>query len=619
MNQKKSIFISCLGGGLLLAVVILISCLGTKGEETVRTAENCTQLKLYVNFPSGIEKINIWQKEDGNFYFFLPAGAENCELTFGNLSDDSFVELEGAVFGARDDISIFLDALPLGGTLELTMRTDGKEPETVNVRFMRSENIATMFINTASGTMDSIHADKNVKETASLHLLDGAGNRCYAGTLEYIKTRGNSSWGLEKKPYQIKLAKEAKLLNMPSAKRWILIPNMVDDTLIKNELVYRYAERYTTVPSIQGQYVDLYVNGEYRGNYYLCEKIEVSKTRLDITDLEAATEAVNYDGMYEAASLYVSEDGNIKAVQGLDNPKDITGGYLLEHISDIEYERVENAFRTGSGECYSIVSPSPATVEQAEYICGLFNEMEAAMTQENGINPVTGKHFSEYLDIESWASKYVMEETFNDPDADETSMYFYKDSDSVDPLIYSGPMWDYDRALGCWGNGISIYNADNARRVGSWGIYVQKLMKFKEVSDLVYGKFEAEMVPYVEYIALADIYKLNQWIEASAEMDEIRWNANFGYYQTRSDNLDYTIWFLKTKAGYLREYWLGGEEYCTVTFLDYDGQIYKSYRIKKGECLGEVPNASCHVAVFAGWYVQGGICLIWQNCRLCQM
>ena len=159
----------------------------------------------------------------------------------------------------------------------------------MEVSFLQSENLSAMFLDTASGSLENIHADKTVKEAASLRLVDSAGNSSYGGAAEYIKTRGNSTWNLDKKAYQIKLSKEAGLLNMPAAKHWILLANAIDDTLMKNELVFGYAERYTCVPSIRGEFIDLYINGDYLGNYYLCEKVEVGKNRLDIADLETAT------------------------------------------------------------------------------------------------------------------------------------------------------------------------------------------------------------------------------------------------------------------------------------------------------------------------------------------
>ena len=460
-----------------------------------------------------------------------------------------------------------------------------------------------MFIDTASGSVEGIHGDKELKEAATMRLVDSAGNGCYTGDMEYIKTRGNSTWAYEKKAYQIKLGRDVSLLNMPAARKWILLANAIDDTLMKNEIVYRYAERYTTIPSIQGQYVDLYVNGDYLGNYYLCEKIEVSQSRLNLTDLGAATEAVNPDNRYEEAVPYVSEDGRIKAVQGLENPADITGGYLLEHIPSWEFEESVNAFQTITGRCYEIISPSPATVEQAEYICGLFDEMEAAMLQPDGVNPDTGKPLSEYLDLDSWAAKYVMEEVFHDPDAVSASMFLYKERDSIDPLIYSGPMWDYDRTMGSYG--LNMYTIDSARQVGNYGIYVSQMMGFEEVASLVYEKFADEMVPYVENKVRADIYELNQLIQASARMDTARWGGISGYYTDRNASVDYLARFLEEKTDYLQDVWLGEDDYCTVSFLDYYGNVYETYQVKRGECFSEVPVISSYVALFAGWYVEG--------------
>lgn len=604
MKQNKRTLISCLACTLIIAVVMGICLCCSRESESVQVAENCEQLQLFISYPYGTERINIWKDEGGYYYFFLPSGIGNCKLTFGNLSDTGNIRMAGMSFGVKDDISSFLASLSSGQMIETIVETaEVSQPEMIQLVFLWSENIPAMFIDTKSGSVESIYEDKEAKEAASMRLVDSAGNGCYNGDLEYIKTRGNSSWFFPKKSYQIKFGGETGLLNMPSAKKWILLSNFVDDSLMKNEIIYRYAENYTRVPSIHGQYVDLYVNGDYCGNYYLCEKVEVGSNRLKLTDLEAATEAVNPASNYSAASLYVSEDGRIKATQGLEDPADITGGYLLEHISDEDFEVSDNAFQTITGEHYDILSPCPATVEQAEYICGLFDEMETAMEQEDGVNPATGRHFSEYLDLDMWTSKYVMEEVFHDPDATTASMFFYKECDTIDPLICSGPMWDYDRAMGSYG--MHAYTIDDARQVGNYGIYVRQLMRFDEVASMVYEKLENEMVPYVENLARADIYKLNQLIQASAEMDRVRWNGVNGYYIDRNASVNYLSYFLETKTKYLQDVWLGDENYCTVSFLDYFGNICASYKVKKGECLEEAPSVGAYNAIFTGWYVRG--------------
>lgn len=603
MSQKRGIIVSGVICILIMAVVAAICFYMREEKAPVQAAEDSSQIELFVEFSSGTERIGSWQDEEGNYIFFLPSGAADCRVTFGNLGETDSVCLGGTVFGRQDDLRSFLDERLSSEQEEaLVLKKGGMEREPITVRFMQSENIPAMFIDTESGTLDQILAEKGVKEAASMRLWDSGGDECYSDSIEYIKGRGNSTWlDYDKKPYQIKLHKKAGLLDMPKAKRWILLANILDDTLMKNEIVFRYAEEYTAVPSIEGEFVDLYINGDYSGNYYLCEKIEVSNNRLDITDLEKETEKVNRKNKYEEATLYVSEDGCIKATRGLDNPADITGGYLLEAIPSAEYEEASNAFRTDRGHCYMIESPSPATVEQAEYICGLFNEMEEALEQEDGIHPKTGKHFSEYLDLDSWASKYVMEVVFHDPDAIEGSMYFYKDCDSVDPLIYSGPMWDYDRTMGSYG--VRVYWLDDPRQVRKCSVYGEQLMAIPEVAELVYQKFKEDMVPYIENRVQADIFELDEEIKASAEMDLIRWSRQYGYYTGRDAAVDYLTSFLEEKSEYLQNIWLGEDDYCTVTFLNEAGNICETYHVRKGEYIA-APSVSSDTSIFAGWYVQ---------------
>ena len=606
MNQTKSIGISCLLCVLAVAAAVgVLSVINKNAMPVSAPAVSCEQLELSVHFPAGERRIRIWKDQGGVYYFFFPSGVEDCRINFSNLGAGSTLQLDADIYTSDNSVIRSLEYSKLY-EMELNTSQEGQPPEQGQVIFLKSDGISSLFIDTASGSMEAVHSDKEVKEEASIWLFDAEGKREYSGAIKYIKSRGNSTFKAEKKPYQIKLLKNASLLGLPSAEKWILLANAFDDTLIKNEMVFRFTERYTTVPSIRGEYLDLYLNGEYAGNYYLCEKVEVGETRLNITDLEAETEQVNFQESYKNAVLYVSDDGRIKATSGLQNPEDITGGYLLEHISRTEYETTENAFMTNGEHCYAIISPAPATMEQAQYICNFYNEMELAMMQEDGIHPETGKHFSEYLDIDSWTSKYLIEEVFHDTDAPARSMFFYKDSDSVDSHIFSGPMWDYDGALG--GPKAGVYYIYDPYQIGNLGVYVQELMCHQEVFRQVYDKFEQYVLPYVEYLASADVYNLSMKIQASAEMNRIRWPAELGYYSDAKAERDWLVVFLEQKVDFLRQYWLEEEDFCTVTFLDYYGEVYAKYRVKRKEYLDDAPAIGTYTDIFNGWYtVDGGI------------
>lgn len=564
MSRRRNVGISGLICVLCIVCCTVLILLQKESNRIayVEEAVSYESLSVFVDFPGETKAVNIWQdSETGLYYFFLPSSGDNYELTFGNLGKNSTLRLGEDTYDSQD---VLKEALEYGKVYEMELTVAGSPLEVQQLIFMKSENLPSLFVETASGSVDNIHESEEVREAAAIALFGADGMQEYSGNIEYIKCRGNSSfYYFEKKPYQIKLTKESPLLGMPGAKKWILLANGIDSTLIKNELVFRFAEKYTTVPSIRGEYVDLYMNGNYVGNYYLCEKVEVDENRL-----------------------------NIK------------GGYLVEHTV-YEDPMPENCFRTDMGHYYVIVSPENPTEEQMADIQRQFNEMENAIQQEDGLHPVTGRHFSEYIDIDSWASKYVMEEVFHDPDSAELSMFFYKNADSIDTRIFSGPMWDYDRALGSYG--YNDFSQDAPEQVGKCGIYVEEMMKHEEVRRLVYEKFREYVVPYVEYLVSADVHELYQKIGASAEMNQIRWPAIYGYYTDKDARKDYLIAFLKKKVDYLEDVWLD-EKACQVNFLDYEGDLFESYTVNRGECLGVEPVITTWRGIFNGWVsVEDGI------------
>lgn len=597
MSQKRNILLS---GALCCIILILLAVCGmSRNYEAVSAAAtDYGQLQLFVKYDSGTEKINIWRSGDNCFYFFLPSNADEGKLTFGNLQKNDSIIIGEQAYHYNDNL---WEHMQLNTLYDMQLCVNGGTMQLEQVMFLQSENIPAVFIDTESGTLDNIHADKNIKEKAALRIIDEQGNYEIDDKIEYIKARGNSTfYELNKKAYQLKLYNKKPVLGMDKSKKWILLANAQDDSLLRNELVLDFARKYTDVPAVDGVYVDVYINAEYQGNYYLCEKNEVSETRLSITDLEEMNEAVNGEADLVKGAQYVSADGKIRAVSDLKNPQDITGGYLLEKLADLGmFEGCRSGFITDSGVGYHLISPENATVEQVEYICGLFNEFECAISQPDGIHSDTGKHFSEYMDMESWTSKYLMEEGFSDPDAPAASMFFYKDADSVSPLIYSGPMWDYDRAMGAYG--VNVFHVDDPHQLGYRGVYARQLLQHDEVMNMVKEKYQDWFLPYLEEEVTEKVHTLQNKLEASAWMNRVRWPGVEGYYTGWDANGDYLLSFLSKRAEFLSDVWLQEQQYHTVTFLDYGGSVYKQYHIKHGDYFEDTPQIACFVAVFTEW------------------
>ena len=97
-----------------------------------------------------------------------------------------------------------------------------------------------------------------------------------------IKGRGNSTWGMPKKPYKIKLEEKAEILGIPKDKEWVLLANYADKSLLRNitamEMSRILGFRWTPVMIS----VEFYLNGEYQGVYVFTEHKKVSKNRVNI-------------------------------------------------------------------------------------------------------------------------------------------------------------------------------------------------------------------------------------------------------------------------------------------------------------------------------------------------
>lgn len=214
----------------------------------------------------------------------------------------------------------------------------------------QSANVGTVYIETSSGTMASVDADKEYGESGRIQVYDADGNSNYEGHLSQIKGRGNVTWIPEKKSYGIKLAYEADLLGMGSAKKWILLNNVYDGTGLRNKLCLDLAKEVGLPFAVEAEWVDLYLNGSYNGNYLLCEKVEIGKNRIEIgTESDADDTASGYllerNSYYDALGKFKTTDGNPFT---LSYPKEPTEAQL-SYISD-RVQRIEDLILAGKYE-----------------------------------------------------------------------------------------------------------------------------------------------------------------------------------------------------------------------------------------------------------------------------
>lgn len=555
-------------------------------------------------------QVTLWQSDAGTCYFFLPGFARDMGLILKNSSNNNI---------CINDVQITETDILRGISDEKTYALSVVDPEGnpilhKSVIFMYSSSLPVISLTTRSGNMDYINADKSNEETGTAALFDEDGHSLYAGNVKSICGRGNSTWGLSKKPYQIKLNDEPDFFGFGSASSWNLIANGYDQTKLRNQIVTELADALGMDYVPKGQMIDLYINQTYYGNYYLTEKVRVAEAGVDIRDMDTYV-----DDAYDTQELnklerYASEDGSRKWVETDIALEDISGGYLLERELCDRFETEISGFTTSQGDCYTLKSPAYASKEQVNYIADLMQEFQDASAAPDGIHPTTGRHYSEYIDLDSFAQKYLVEEISKNYDGGVTSSFFYKPDDSVSKKIFAGPVWDYDVAFGncnldrIASNPIGITRLQD--HIYSTELFAQ-LYAQDDFYDHVVTMYREQALPYLN--DLLD-HKLDEMVAQSRDsiaMDRARWEApenRYQYYKEYDNSVIFLRYFIEQRRDFLNEVWLDGTIYHNLSFV-VDGEIWQRYCIKDGELPGDEPVPVRYISssLFLGWITENGV------------
>ena len=350
--------------------------------------------------------------------------------------------------------------------------------------------LASIRIEIDKGEWDVICSDRTHCADVNLKIIDRDGVVEYEGT-GGLKTRGNSTWDADKKPFTLKLPRKEVLFGLERGKDYTLLANSFDESFIRNALAFEVS-RCMGLPAPYYEFVSLYVNDDFQGLYQMVNKVDVGVDGVNIADLNKGNKAVNDNELKEYPPFSVGDScviGQRKGRELESEPKDISGGYLLD-VTDISdsYLRSSSGFVSDSGTMVRLKSPEQASKNEVEYVSDVFNQMETALMCPSGYHPIIGKHYSEYLDVESFARYYLVQEAVMNADAGLCSFYVYKDVDSIDSRFHAGPVWDFDYSLntplwqGFWQCEYEMY-AEAHTRFGKGGLLYHLCNKadFKEL------------------------------------------------------------------------------------------------------------------------------------------
>ncbi len=300
-----------------------------------------------------------------------------------------------------------------------------------------------------------------------------------------IKGRGNTTWDMEKKPFRLKFDKSSEVLGMPKSKHWVLLANYSDKTLMRNELAFEVSRRMGFAYTPRAKYVDVILNGDYVGNYMICEHIRIDKNRVNVAELEPAD-------------------------------TDVTGGYLLE-IDERKGEPVW--FETQEAKMTFCVSrPEDIPNNQKKYISDHVQKVEDVLYGKNDVNVV--EELPKYIDMKSFIDYLLLNELSKNVDGNlRLSTFVYKDKNN--DKLYFGPVWDYDIAFGNVNyDGCNNTTGWHARKWADW--YIQ-FFSHTEFDQMVKDRWRE--------LRSGELNELNTFIDELAKNMEISQKQNFNRWK----------------------------------------------------------------------------------------
>lgn len=253
---------------------------------------------------------------------------------------------------------------------------------------------------------------------------------------EGFKGRGNTTWKMDKKGYAIKFDKKQSLFGHAAAKKWCIIANYADKTLLRNVYASMLANNIFNAewnPSFHP--VEVVWDGVYQGNYILCERNTVSAGRVDVQDIS------DYSEENIGAGKYVDINGD-SAVDMYD------GGFILEID---EWKDAEFWFETEKAKApVALKDPDEVSEDIQEHVKTIVQTVENALYSDNFKDTVDG--WRKYFDEKSVIDWFFVNEIARNHDAKDFSS-IYKFYNPTDSMLHYGPIWDFDVGFGNDGNG----------------------------------------------------------------------------------------------------------------------------------------------------------------------
>ena len=455
--------------------ILLLSVLCLAGSMSI--VAKAAGFSCYVTDAGGYRIDSYYAEGEDRYYLFLTPQANIPDIVVhlnfdiaavsnGTLSEDHST-LTGA-FSASGDSVLLTDA---AGT-----------PVTLTVL---QSDLPSLCIGLDGATLDQVHLDKTVKyDNTSVRLCDPVGLYDTISVEDAsLKGRGNSSWLLyEKKGYQIKFNKKVSVLGMPAAKKWVLLPNACDDSLMRNYLAFCLAKENEQISSPNAAFVDLWINGDYRGTYLISEKNEIGSSRVDLHD--------DLGAIFERDDIFFADEE-----------------YWFQDTISQDYYVVKE----------TVAEDPETTLNTMQLFRDRLEDLERFLCSDRaGADNITVEDLSTLIDVRSFAGFYLINEYMLNRESISSSFYWYLDGEQ--DVLHLGPLWDFDT---CAGNDQT--EESTSQYYIRTDMLFAELLRCRAFKDYVTQMYESSKDFYQSLPQLCE--QTGAYLNHSAALNYIRWNS----------------------------------------------------------------------------------------------
>ncbi|MBR4809309.1 MAG: CotH kinase family protein [Bacteroidales bacterium] len=488
---------------LLLAFALIAAACGH--DEIVEAPDrlkSVTVIGASVTLPMGGTADLPFRVRDEGFEFNIDVSSPDCQVRLQSSSgrEPQNFKLTGVTKGVEP--GIYLASLQDNGVgddyiedvcIVIVQRSEsGNESfvssgavevrsETTGYSVIVKTGLPVVYINTENGRPVN---SKTTEVPASLQIK---GNSAYQGQPLVkcsIRGRGNTTWTWPKKPYLVKLEEKTSLLGMPAHKRWVLLANFMDRTLMRNLVSMKVASLTSLEWTPRCVPVEVVLNDSHIGSYLLIEQVRVDENRVNISK---------------------------------------ENGYLLE--LDFHYDnKVQWTDPHGScwgrsgGIPFGVKYPDPDEITSAQltYIKKHISDAASVLYGNDFKDPVKG--YAAWIDVDSFVDYWIVFEVMGNHElSNPGSVFFHKDDGGK---IVAGPCWDFD-----WG--VLSYNTSPQAQTGfvnKNAIWYSRLFEDPAFRKKVRERFK-ELKPLLETIP-DYIDECQSLLAKSADLNFAMWDPS---------------------------------------------------------------------------------------------